>query len=61
MLLNLFLLWRIDTDSFTAESTDIEDAISSLQQYSGYIHVIQQLVQNDVSSTKVRTGISTFK
>ncbi|OCL07857.1 nicotinamide mononucleotide adenylyltransferase 1 [Glonium stellatum] len=34
--------------------TDIDDALASLQQWRGNIRVIQQLIQNDVSSTKIR-------
>lgn len=34
--------------------TDIDDALASLQQWRGNIKVIQQLIQNDVSSTKIR-------
>jgi len=34
--------------------TDIDDALVSLQQYRDNIHVIPQLIQNDVSSTKIR-------
>lgn len=34
--------------------TDIDEALASLQQYRDNIFVIQQTVQNDVSSTKVR-------
>jgi len=34
--------------------TDIDDALASLQQYKDNIYVIHQLIQNDVSSTKIR-------
>ncbi|KAK5105714.1 hypothetical protein LTR62_002349 [Meristemomyces frigidus] len=34
--------------------TDIDEALSTLQPYKSNIHVIQQLVQNDISSTKIR-------
>ncbi|KAI9666137.1 MAG: hypothetical protein M1821_004072 [Bathelium mastoideum] len=34
--------------------TDIDDALASLQQWKDNIHVIPQLIQNDISSTKVR-------
>jgi nicotinamide mononucleotide adenylyltransferase len=34
--------------------TDIDEALSSLQQWKDNIWVIQQLVQNDISSTKIR-------
>jgi nicotinamide mononucleotide adenylyltransferase len=33
---------------------DIDEALSSLQQWKDNIWVIQQLVQNDISSTKIR-------
>jgi len=31
-----------------------DDALASLQQYRDKIHIMQQLIQNDVSSTKIR-------
>ena len=34
--------------------TDIDDALAALQQWKDNIYVIQQLIQNDVSSTKIR-------
>jgi nicotinamide mononucleotide adenylyltransferase len=34
--------------------TDIDDALASLQTWKENIYVIQQLIQNDVSSTKIR-------
>ncbi|KAK0345222.1 Nicotinamide/nicotinic acid mononucleotide adenylyltransferase 1 [Friedmanniomyces endolithicus] len=34
--------------------TDIDEALSTLQPYTPNIFVIQQLVQNDISSTKIR-------
>ncbi|KAF2116979.1 hypothetical protein BDV96DRAFT_611596 [Lophiotrema nucula] len=34
--------------------TDIDDALLSLQHWRDKIHVIPQLIQNDVSSTKIR-------
>ncbi|KAK4960836.1 Nicotinamide/nicotinic acid mononucleotide adenylyltransferase 1 [Elasticomyces elasticus] len=34
--------------------TDIDEALSTLQQWKDNIYVIQQLVQNDISSTKIR-------
>lgn len=42
--------------SFIVEraGTDIREALSSLQPYRDNIYVIQQLIQNDVSSTKIR-------
>ncbi|KAI9793151.1 MAG: hypothetical protein M1835_007407 [Candelina submexicana] len=42
--------------SFIVErtGTDIDDALASLQPWKENIYVIQQLIQNDVSSTKIR-------
>jgi nicotinamide mononucleotide adenylyltransferase len=34
--------------------TDIDEALAALQPWKRNIHVIQQLIQNDVSSTKIR-------
>jgi nicotinamide mononucleotide adenylyltransferase len=34
--------------------TDIDEALATLQPWRDNIHVIQQLIQNDVSSTKIR-------
>ncbi|KAL3422080.1 nicotinate nucleotide adenylyltransferase [Phlyctema vagabunda] len=34
--------------------TDIDDALSNLQPWKENIYVLQQLIQNDVSSTKIR-------
>jgi len=34
--------------------TDIDEALSTLQSWKDNIWVIQQLVQNDISSTKIR-------
>ncbi|KAL2012393.1 hypothetical protein VTN00DRAFT_5111 [Thermoascus crustaceus] len=34
--------------------TDIDEALAALQQWRDNIYVIQQLIQNDVSSTKIR-------
>lgn len=42
----LFILERM--------GTDLGQTISQLEHFKGTVHVIQQLVQNDVSSTKVR-------
>lgn len=36
------------------QGTDIDEALASLNSYRENIHVIQQLIQNDVSSTKIR-------
>jgi len=42
--------------SFIVErsGTDIDEALASLQNYRDNIYIIQQLIQNDVSSTKIR-------
>ncbi|KAJ5899400.1 hypothetical protein N7495_004144 [Penicillium taxi] len=42
--------------SFIVErnGTDIDEALASLQPWKDNINVIQQLIQNDVSSTKIR-------
>ena len=37
--------------------TDIDDALASLQPWKDKIYVIQQLIQNDVSSTKIRLAL----
>ncbi|KAK0629084.1 hypothetical protein B0T17DRAFT_505681 [Bombardia bombarda] len=34
--------------------TDVDDAVASLREYDGNIWVISQVIQNDISSTKVR-------
>jgi nicotinamide mononucleotide adenylyltransferase len=34
--------------------TDIDEALAALQPWRDNIYVIQQLIQNDVSSTKIR-------
>lgn len=34
--------------------TDIDEALASLRQYERNIWVISQVIQNDISSTKVR-------
>lgn len=36
------------------EGTDIDEALSNLVQWKDNIYVIQQLIRNDVSSTKIR-------
>lgn len=43
----LFILERM--------GTDLGETIRQLERFNGTIHVIHQLVQNDVSSTKVRS------
>ncbi|THC97487.1 hypothetical protein EYZ11_003021 [Aspergillus tanneri] len=42
--------------SFIVErsGTDIDEALAALQPWKKNIHVIQQLIQNDVNSTKIR-------
>jgi len=42
--------------SFIVErsGTDIDEALASLNNYRDNIYIIQQLIQNDVSSTKIR-------
>lgn len=42
--------------SFIVErsGTDIDEALATLQPWKDNIYVIQQLIQNDVSSTKIR-------
>lgn len=46
----------ISSQSFIVErsGTDIDEALASLQPWKDNIYVIQQLIQNDVSSTKIR-------
>ena len=34
--------------------TDVEQAVASLEPWKDHIYIIQQLVQNDISSTKIR-------
>jgi nicotinamide mononucleotide adenylyltransferase len=34
--------------------TDIDEALASLRRYVGNIWIISQVIQNDISSTKVR-------
>ncbi|KAI9673010.1 MAG: Nicotinamide/nicotinic acid mononucleotide adenylyltransferase 1 [Caeruleum heppii] len=48
------ILGRYGTFIVERTGTDIDDALASLQQWKENIHVIQQLIQNDVSSTKIR-------
>ena len=38
----------------TGADRHLDDALASLQQYREKIHIMQQLIQNDVSSTKIR-------
>lgn len=48
------ILGRYSTLIIERSGTDIDEALASLQPYRDNIHVIQQLIQNDVSSTKIR-------
>ncbi|EXJ54130.1 nicotinate (nicotinamide) nucleotide adenylyltransferase [Cladophialophora yegresii CBS 114405] len=48
------ILGRYGTFIIERSGTDIDEALASLQNYRENIHVIQQLIQNDVSSTKIR-------
>lgn len=48
------ILGRYGTFIVERTGTDIDDALSNLQQWKDKIYVIQQLIQNDVSSTKIR-------
>lgn len=42
------------THSLQRAGTDIDEALSTLQRWKENIFVVQQLVQNDISSTKIR-------
>jgi nicotinamide mononucleotide adenylyltransferase len=48
------ILGRYGTFIIERSGTDIDDALSNLQPWKENIYVIQQLIQNDVSSTKIR-------
>lgn len=48
------ILGRYGTFIVERSGTDIDEALSTLQNWKDNIHVIQQLIQNDVSSTKIR-------
>ncbi len=48
------ILGRYGTFIIERSGTDIDEALASLNAYRDNIHVIQQLIQNDVSSTKIR-------
>lgn len=48
------ILGRFGTFIVERTGTDIDDALANLQPYQENIYVIQQLIQNDVSSTKIR-------
>lgn len=45
---------RIESQSLQSRLTFPDDALVSLRQFRDRIHVIPQLIQNDVSSTKIR-------
>ncbi|KAJ4299226.1 Nicotinamide/nicotinic acid mononucleotide adenylyltransferase 1 [Kalmusia sp. IMI 367209] len=47
-------LWAPEGSRENPCGTDIDDALLTLQQYRENIRVIPQLIQNDVSSTKIR-------
>jgi nicotinamide mononucleotide adenylyltransferase len=48
------ILGRYGTFIVERTGTDIDDALANLQPWKENIYVIQQLIQNDVSSTKIR-------
>jgi nicotinamide mononucleotide adenylyltransferase len=48
------ILGRYGAFVIERSGTDIDDAISNLQTWKDNIFLIQQLIQNDVSSTKIR-------
>lgn len=48
------ILGRYGTFIVERSGTDIDEALATLQPWKDNIHVIQQLIQNDVSSTKIR-------
>lgn len=48
------ILGRYGTFIVERTGTDIDDALTNLQPWKENIYVIQQLIQNDVSSTKIR-------
>ena len=48
------ILGRYGTFIVERAGTDIDEALASLGQWSDNIYVIRQLIQNDVSSTKIR-------
>ena len=48
------ILGRYGTFIVERTGTDIDDALASLEPWKENIYVIQQLIQNDVSSTKIR-------
>lgn len=48
------ILGRYGTFIVERTGTDVDEALTSLQRWKDNIYVIQQLIQNDVSSTKIR-------
>lgn len=48
------ILGKYGTFIVERSGTDIDEALASLQPWKSNIHIIQQLIQNDVSSTKIR-------
>jgi len=48
------ILGRYGTFIVERSGTDIDDALATLEPWKENIEVIQQLIQNDVSSTKIR-------
>ncbi len=48
------ILGRYGSFIIERTGTDIDDALASLEPWKHNIYVIQQLIQNDVSSTKIR-------
>lgn len=48
------ILGHFGTFIVERSGTDIDEALANLQPFKENIYVIQQLVQNDVSSTKIR-------
>ncbi|KAL4804337.1 nicotinamide mononucleotide adenylyl transferase [Aspergillus unguis] len=48
------ILGQYGTFIVERSGTDIDEALAALQPWKKNIHVIQQLIQNDVSSTKIR-------
>ncbi|KAL4952817.1 hypothetical protein BDW69DRAFT_166782 [Aspergillus filifer] len=48
------ILGQYGTFIVERSGTDIDEALAALQPWKKKIHVIQQLIQNDVSSTKIR-------
>ena len=49
-----WILGRYGTFLVERTGTDIDEALANLQPFKDKIFIIQQLIQNDVSSTKIR-------